>query len=62
METIILLPIALGLAYGVGCLGRSRKIGFGLAFFLALINVFIGLIAVLCSKKIKNVEPKKMED
>ena len=62
MEKIILLVIAVSLAYGVGCLGRTRKIGFGLAFAISLINVVIGLIAVLCSKKIENVEPKKMED
>ena len=62
METIILLVIAVGLAFGVGCLGRTRKIGFGLAFVISLFNVFIGLIAVLCSKKIENVEPKTEED
>ena len=62
MESIILLVIAVGLAFGVGCLGRTRKIGFGLAFFISLFNVIIGLIAVLCSKKIENVEPKNKED
>ena len=62
METIFLLVIAVGLAFGVGCLGRTRKIGFGLAFVISLFNVFIGLVAVLCSKKIENVEPKKEED
>ena len=62
METIFLLVITVGLAFGVGCLGRTRKIGFGLAFVISLFNVFIGLIAVLCSKKIENVEPKKEED
>lgn len=62
MESIILLVIALGLAFGVGCLGRTRKIGFGLAFVISLFNVVIGLIAVLCSKKIENVEPKNKED
>lgn len=62
MEYIILLIIAVGLAYGVGCLGRTRKIGFGLAFAISLLNVVIGLIAVLCSKKIDNVEPEKMEE
>jgi len=62
MEKIILLVIAVSLAYGVGCLGRTRKIGFGLAFAISLINVVIGLIAVLCSKKIDNVEPNKMEE
>ena len=62
MELIILLVIAVGLAFGVGCLGRTRKIGFGLAFVISLFNVVIGLIAVLCSKKIENVEPKKEEE
>lgn len=62
MEAIILLVIAVSLAFGVGCLGRTRKIGFGLAFVLSLFNVIIGLIAVLSSKKIENVEPKNMED
>ena len=62
METIILLVIALGLAYGVGCMGRKRKIGFGLAFVISLFNVVIGLIAVLCSKKLEKVEPNNMEE
>ena len=43
--------IAVALAFGVGCLGRNRKIGFGWAFAISLINVVIGLIVVLCSKK-----------
>ena len=59
---MLLLIIAVGLAYGVGCLGRTRKIGVGLAFAISLLNVVIGLIAVLCSKKIDNVEPEKMEE
>ncbi len=62
MESIILLVIAVGLAFGVGCLGRTRKIGFGLAFVISLFNVIIGLIAVLCSNKIENVEPQNKED
>lgn len=62
MEVIILLVIAVSLAYGVGCLGRTRKIGFGLAFVISLFNVVVGLIAVLCSKKIENVEPKEKEE
>ena len=56
MEGIFLLVIAVALAYGVGCLGRSRKIGFWLAFIISLLNVIIGLIAVLCSKKIDSIE------
>ncbi len=62
METIVLLVVAVSLAYGVGCMGRKRKIGFGLAFVISLFNVVLGLIAVLCSKKIENVESKEMED
>ena len=61
MEKVILFVIAVSLAYGVGCLGRTRKIGFGLAFVISLFNVVIGLVAVLCSKKIENVEPKEEE-
>ena len=56
MATLLLLIISVGLAYGVGCMGRKRKIGFGLAFFLSLLNLIIGLIAVLCSKKIEKKE------
>lgn len=64
-ESIFFLVIAVALAYGVGCLGRTRKIGFGWAFFLSLINVILGLIVVLCSKKKSNdidfVDIKKEE-
>ena len=52
MDRVFFLIIAVALAYGVGCLGRSRKIGFGWAFGISLINVVIDLIVVLCSKKI----------
>ena len=52
MDRVFFLIIAVALAYGVGCLGRSRKIGFGWAFGISLINVVISLIVVLCSKKI----------
>lgn len=53
---VILLFVAIGLAYGVGCMGRSRKIGFWPAFIISLLNVIIGLIVVLCSKKIDSEE------
>lgn len=56
MDKAVLFIIAVALAYGVGCLGRNRKIGFGWAFFLSLINVFLGLIVVLCSKKKSSVD------
>ena len=51
LNFIIWFTIAIALAYGVGCMGRKRKIGFGWAFALALVNVILGLIVVLCSKK-----------
>lgn len=51
MERLVLLVIAVTLAYGVGCLGRNRRIGFGWAFAISLFNVILGLIVVLCSKK-----------
>ena len=54
MERLFFLIIAVSLAYAVGCWGRTRKIGFGWAFGLALINLFIGIIAVACSKKLDN--------
>ena len=44
---IVILPIA----YGIGCLGRKRKIGFRWAFALSAANVILGLIVTLCSKK-----------
>ena len=56
MDRLFLLFIAVGLAYGVGYIGRSRKIGFWLAFIISLLNVVVGLIIVLCSKKIENTE------
>lgn len=61
MERTFFLIIAVSLAYGVGCLGRNRKIGFGWAFGLSLLNVFIGLLAVLLSKKIPQNEINKVE-
>ena len=65
MERLFFFVIAVALAYGVGCMGRNRKRGFGWAFFLSLVNIFIGLIVVLCSKKKENdvqfVDIKKEE-
>lgn len=52
MDSAFLLILAVSIAYGVGCLGRNRRIGFGWAFILSLLNVFVGLIAVFLSKKI----------
>lgn len=56
MERFVFFIIALALAFGVGYMGSKRKIGFGIAFFISLINVIIGLIAVLCSPRIENNE------
>lgn len=56
MERLFLLVIAVSLAYAVGCWGRTRKIGFGWAFGLSLINIFIGIIAVALSKKKDDVD------
>lgn len=56
MESLFFFIIAIALAYAVGCWGSTRKIGFGWAFGLSLINLFIGIIAVLCSKKIEKNE------
>ncbi len=53
-EQFTLFIISIALAYGVGCLGRKRKIGFGWAFGLSILNLFLGLIVVLCSKKKSN--------
>lgn len=61
MERAFFLIIAVSFAYGVGCMGRNRRIGFGWAFGLSLLNVFIGLIAVLLSKKIPQDEINKVE-
>ena len=61
MERAFFLIIVVLLAYGVGCMGRNRRIGFGWAFGLSLLNVFIGLIAVLLSKKIPQDEINKVE-
>lgn len=51
-ERVFFFCIALGLAYAVGCWGRTRKIGFGWAFGLSILNLIVGIIAVATSKKI----------
>ena len=61
MERAFFLIIAVTLAFGVGCMGRNRKIGFGWAFGLSLLNVFVGLVTVLLSKKIPSDERNKVE-
>ena len=60
MERVIFLVIAVSLAFAVGCWGRTRKIGFGWAFALSLLNLLIGIIAVACSKKLENHKDKKV--
>ena len=62
MERLLFLSIAVGLAYAVGCWGRTRKIGFGWAFGLSLINIFVGIIAVACSKKKDDVNFVEIKD
>lgn len=54
MDQAFLLLVAVSLALLVGKWGSTRKIGFGWAFGLSLINIFIGIIAVACSKKKEN--------
>ena len=51
-DDIFFICVVVVLAYGIGCLGRKRKIGFGWAFAISLfLNPLIGLIVVLCSKE-----------
>lgn len=54
MEQAFLFIIAITIALLVGKWGSTRKIGFGWAFGLSLFNLFIGIIAVTCSKKKEN--------
>lgn len=55
-DRFFLLIIAIGIAYAIGCWGRTRKIGFGWAFGISLVNAIIGIIVVACSKKLTNDE------
>ena len=42
---LFFICVVVVLAYGIGCLGRKRKIGFGWAFAISLfLNPLIGLI------------------
>ncbi len=59
MEQGFLLIIAIALAFGVGIMGSKRKIGFGWAFVISLLNVVIGLIVVLCSRRLT---PEELEE
>lgn len=41
----------------VALLGRNRKIGYGWSFLICMcLSPFIGIIIILCSKRIKKVE------
>lgn len=51
--------IAITLALLVGYWGSTRKIGFWRAFLLSVLNIFIRIIAVLCSRKIEKKEEEK---
>lgn len=63
MERAFFFIIAISLALLVGKWGSTRKIGFWWAFCLSFINLFIGIIAVACSKKKeKEVDNKKNSD
>lgn len=61
MERLFFFIIAIALAFGVGCLGKNRRIGFGWAFAISIFNVLLGLIVVLCSKK-KNATENDVMD
>ena len=50
-DKVFFFIVALMLALLVGMWGNTRKLGFGWAFGLSLLNLFIGIIAVACSKK-----------
>ncbi|MBQ9884309.1 MAG: hypothetical protein IJM43_07650 [Bacteroidaceae bacterium] len=56
LQFLFLLFIRLLLAYGIGCMGEKRKIGFGWAFGLSFLSPVIGLVIVLLSKKNNKVE------
>lgn len=57
MERGFLFIIAITLAFGVGVMGSKRMIGFG--WVISLLNVVIGLIVVLCSRKLT---PEELEE
>ncbi len=54
MEWLFFIALRVAFAYGIGCLGRKRKIGFGWAFAISIVWTILGLIITLCSKKKKN--------
>ena len=56
MDQAFFFIVAISLAFLVGKWGSTRKIGFGWAFGLSLINLFVGIIAVLCSEKNEGIQ------
>ena len=61
MERGILFIIAIALSFCIGIMGSKRKIGFCWALVISLLNVVIGLIVVLCSKKLAPEELAEKE-
>lgn len=51
MEQLFFLAIGILISFAIGCIGEKRKIGFGWAFGLSLVNLLLGLIVTLCSSK-----------
>jgi len=56
LQQIFFLLLNAALAFGIGCMGKKRKIGFWWAFVLSFINLLLGLIITVCSKKNTSVE------
>ena len=55
-DYLFILAFRLLIVYGIGCLGKKRRIGFWWAFILSFVSPIIGLIVVLCTKKMDNPE------
>ena len=57
MDTLTVIILWIGFALLVGVVGKNRKIGFGLAFILAIIlSPIIGLVIALLSKTKKDIK------
>ena len=57
MDTLTVIILWIGFALLVGVVGKNRKIGFGLAFILAIIlSPIIGLVIALLSKTKKDMK------
>ena len=57
MDTLTVIILWIGFALLVGVVGKNRKIGFGLAFLLAIIlSPIIGLVIALLSKTKKDIK------